>query len=304
VTNYVYDGLNPVQEKNGATVTANLLTGLGIDEFFTRTDGVGVRSLLPDALGSTVALGDGTGTLQTQYTYEPFGVTTQTGSASTSSYKYTGREDDGSGLIYYRARYYQPRLQRFIAEDPLGVLGGDANLYAYVWNVPIRYSDPSGQLGFTGGTAGAGVGAIIGGAIGILRASISDCSLLSGFAQGATVGAATGFLAGSGLGLVDVALGGGLASFDVSITAQNINNLASGANLNASSVISTAAKQGLLTTTVTAIGGGVGGLVRDVGASLGADVGAALGRLTSASISAQAAMVQGATQRLSSCGCR
>lgn len=57
-TNFVYDGLNPVQEKNGVTVTANLLTGLGIDEFFTRTDGVGVRSLLPDALGSTVALGD------------------------------------------------------------------------------------------------------------------------------------------------------------------------------------------------------------------------------------------------------
>jgi YD repeat-containing protein len=39
-TNFVYDGLNPVQEKNGVTVTANLLTGLGIDEFFTRTDGV------------------------------------------------------------------------------------------------------------------------------------------------------------------------------------------------------------------------------------------------------------------------
>jgi YD repeat-containing protein len=96
-TNFVYDGLNPVQEKSGATVTANLLTGLGIDEFITRTDGVGVRSLLPDALGSTVALGDNTGTLQTQYTYEPFGVTTQTGLASTSSYKYTGREDDGTG---------------------------------------------------------------------------------------------------------------------------------------------------------------------------------------------------------------
>ena len=46
-TNFLYDGLNPVQEKNGRAVTANLLTGLGIDEFFTRTDGVGVRALLP-----------------------------------------------------------------------------------------------------------------------------------------------------------------------------------------------------------------------------------------------------------------
>jgi RHS repeat-associated protein len=143
VTNFVYDGLNPAQEKNGATVTANLLTGLGIDEFFTRTDGVGVRALMTDALGSTVALGDGTGTLQTQYTYEPFGYTTQTGLASTNSYKYTGREDDGSGLLYYRTRYYHPRLQRFISEDPIGLRGG-INRYAYVANNPSRRIDPLG----------------------------------------------------------------------------------------------------------------------------------------------------------------
>ncbi|UVT15735.1 MAG: DUF4157 domain-containing protein [Nitrospira sp.] len=144
ITNFVYDGLNPVQEKNGGTVTANLLTGLGIDEFFTRTDAVGSHSLLPDALGSTAALGDNAGTLQTQYTYEPFGVVSQTGPASTSSYKYTGREDDGTGLMYYRARYYQPRLQRFIAEDPIGVRGGDVNLYVYVRNMPSSLIDPLG----------------------------------------------------------------------------------------------------------------------------------------------------------------
>jgi RHS repeat-associated protein len=156
VINYVYDGLNPVQEKNGATVTANLLTGLGIDEFFTRTDSVGVRSLLPDPLGSTVALGDGTGTLQTQYTYEPFGFVSQTGAASTSSYKYTGREDDGTGLFYYRARYYQPRLQRFAAEDPIGLRGG-INAYPYVFNNPLRFSDPAGQDAWAGGEGTAGV---------------------------------------------------------------------------------------------------------------------------------------------------
>jgi RHS repeat-associated protein len=143
-TNFVYDGLNPVQEKAGATVTANLLTGLGIDEFFTRTDGVGSRALLPDALGSTVALGDGTGTLQTQYTYEPFGYATQTGQANSSSYKYTGREDDGTGLYYYRARYYHPRLQRFISEDPIGFQAGDVNIYAYTRNSATNWRDPLG----------------------------------------------------------------------------------------------------------------------------------------------------------------
>jgi RHS repeat-associated protein len=156
-TNFVYDGLNPVQEKAGATVTANLLTGLGIDEFLTRTDGVGTSALLSDALGSTVALGDGTGTLQTQYTYEPFGYASQTGAANTNSYKYTGREDDGSGLYYYRARYYHPRLQRFIGEDPLGFGGRDANLYGYVGENPLAFVDPTGEFGIIGGAIGAGV---------------------------------------------------------------------------------------------------------------------------------------------------
>jgi len=49
---FVYDGLNPVQEQSDGMVTANLLTGLGIDEFFTRTDAVGTSALLPDALGT------------------------------------------------------------------------------------------------------------------------------------------------------------------------------------------------------------------------------------------------------------
>jgi RHS repeat-associated protein len=75
-------------------------------------------------------------------------MTTQTGAASTSSYKYTGREDDGSGLLYYRARYYHPRLQRFISEDPIEFRGG-INLYRYVSNNPIKWKDSNGtgQIG-------------------------------------------------------------------------------------------------------------------------------------------------------------
>lgn len=82
-----------------------------------------------------------------QYTYEPFGFTTQTGTASTNSYKFTGREDDGTGLYYYRARYYQPRFQRFIAEDPIEFSGGSFNVYSYVANDPMNYIDPEGLFG-------------------------------------------------------------------------------------------------------------------------------------------------------------
>jgi RHS repeat-associated protein len=146
---------------------ANLLTGLGIDQVFTRTDGTGTRELFSDALGSTVALANSAGAVQTSYTYEPFGGTTQTGTASSNSFKFTGREDDGTGLMYYRARYYSPRLQRFISEDPIGFLGGDSNLYVYVWDQPTSFRDPLGWWGVggvLGGSASYGLGAA-GGAI-------------------------------------------------------------------------------------------------------------------------------------------
>ncbi len=95
-------------------------------------DAAGPRSMLSDGLGSTLALVDNAGNLQTQYTYEPFGKTTFTGAPSTNAVQCTGRENDGTGLYYYRARYYHTRLQRFISQDPIGFNGGDVNLYAYV----------------------------------------------------------------------------------------------------------------------------------------------------------------------------
>jgi RHS repeat-associated protein len=143
-TDFNFDGLTVVQEKNGTVVKANLLTGLGIDETFGRTEGTVNNWFLPDGLGSTLGITDANGVLQTQYTYDPFGSTTVTGAASTNSFEFTGRENDGTGLYYYRARYYQPGLQRFIGEDPSGFAGNDANLYAYVTNDPVNFIDSTG----------------------------------------------------------------------------------------------------------------------------------------------------------------
>jgi RHS repeat-associated protein len=123
---------------------ANVLTGLGVDEYFVRTDAGGPSTILTDALGSTVALTDSAGGVQTQYTYEPFGATTKTGAATGNSIDYTERESDATGLKYYRARYYHPGLQRFISEDPIGFAAGDTNVYAYVFNSPTELRDPSG----------------------------------------------------------------------------------------------------------------------------------------------------------------
>jgi len=147
-TQYLYDSLNPVQELNSSNgVVANLLTGLGIDEYFTRTDtSTGVTStFLGDALGSTIGLvASNNGPIATNYTYQPFGSTTIGGSANGNSYQFTSRENDGTGLYFYRARYYSPTFQRFIAQDPIGFSGGDVNLYGYVGGDPVMFRDPTG----------------------------------------------------------------------------------------------------------------------------------------------------------------
>jgi RHS repeat-associated protein len=91
-----------------------------------------------------LGLTDSSGALPTQYTYEPFGNTTVSGSTNANPYQYTGRENDGTGLYYYRARYYHPQLQRFISEDPLRLGGGDPNFYAYAGNDPFNQKDPFG----------------------------------------------------------------------------------------------------------------------------------------------------------------
>jgi RHS repeat-associated protein len=140
-TNYLYDGANIVQELVSGTPTANLLSG-GIDEVFTRTDSTWTANFLADGLGSTLALANSSGSVQTEYTYDPFGNTSISGSATTP-YEYTGRENDGTGLYFYRARYLSPTLQRFASEDPIGLAGG-TNFYAYVENDPTNFRDPLG----------------------------------------------------------------------------------------------------------------------------------------------------------------
>jgi RHS repeat-associated protein len=160
-TEFLYDGLNAVQEKTGGVPSANLLVG-GVDEVFTRADGTGAQTLLRDGLDSTLALVDSSGSVLTEYTYEPFGNTTTSGTTSSNPSQYTGRENDGTGLYYYRARYYSPTLQRFISEDPIGLMGGP-NLYAYVENRVPNFKDPLGRdlVGVVGGgTAGAAVGGL------------------------------------------------------------------------------------------------------------------------------------------------
>jgi RHS repeat-associated protein len=170
VTQFLYDGNDTTAEIGGGAIGANYLRSLNIDEPFIRQSIAGSEHYHTDALGSSLALGNVQGTSTTTYSYEPFGRSTVAG-VSSNSLQYTGRENDGTGLIYYRARYYHPQLQRFIEEDPIEFAGG-INPYAYVINNPVRFIDPFGlfmdTLPMSGPASGAfqittGAAAVAGG---------------------------------------------------------------------------------------------------------------------------------------------
>lgn len=142
-TSFLFDGANATQELSGSTPISNLING-GIDEIFTRSDSSGNFTSLKDAIGSTIALVDAGGNIVTSYAYDPFGSTTASGTTNSNTSQYTGRENEGNGLYFYRARYYSPQLGRFISQDPMGFAGSGMDFYAYVSDDSINFSDPFG----------------------------------------------------------------------------------------------------------------------------------------------------------------
>jgi RHS repeat-associated protein len=211
-TQFLYDGLNPVQELQANTPNANLLTG-SLDEYFTRTDSSNnVSTLLTDTLGSTIGLVGPAQSIGTSYTYQPFGATTAGGAANGSSFQFTGRENDGTGLYFYRARYYSPTFQRFVSQDPIGFAAGDPNLYGYALSNPVTLKDPSGRFVplivlAIGGVFGGGAAAYSN------YGAYSSGAITGGqYFEAIAFGAATGVLAAIPTGIVGSIVAGALAA--------------------------------------------------------------------------------------------
>jgi RHS repeat-associated protein len=142
-TLWAYDGEDIVRETVG-TGTLRYVHGSSVDESLAPEDGTGVLSYVhPDGLGSVIRTTTGAGAPASSRRYDAFGNLEIGG---TSGHAFTGREWDAPlGLAYYRARYYDPEVGRFISEDPLKFVGG-VNFYGYVGNRPTVFRDPSGLL--------------------------------------------------------------------------------------------------------------------------------------------------------------
>jgi len=186
-TYYVYDGMYAVAELNGHLdlkskyiYTNGMLVGKidSDDELF---------QYFHDGLGSITMITDTTGSYQDLYTYDDFGNFRHKVENVPNSYCYTGqeRDEEPSGLYNLRARYYAAGIGRFTQEDPVfgmkkfsasccsdgfSILNESAtyeialflyfaelenpqflNRYVYVYNNPLNYVDPTGEIGF--GTA-------------------------------------------------------------------------------------------------------------------------------------------------------
>jgi RHS repeat-associated protein len=143
--NYVNDGEDVIEDRStSGTSLTRYLNGLGIDNKIRQKDQSSGATYYfhGDQVGSTVMLTDASGSVAEQISYSPFGVTA---GSNLTRFEYTGRERDSiTGWNYYRARWYDADVGRFMGEDPIA-FGGGNNWYAYVDNNPLNATDPSGM---------------------------------------------------------------------------------------------------------------------------------------------------------------
>jgi RHS repeat-associated protein len=150
VEQMVYNGANITLTFDGVgNLTHRYLYGSVRDQVLADETSSGqILWALSDNQGSVRDIVDSTGSGLNHITYDSFGkVVSETDPTTEFRFGYTGRDrDEETGLDYYRSRYYNPAIGRFISEDPIEFAGGDGNLYRYVGNSPSMATDPSGLL--------------------------------------------------------------------------------------------------------------------------------------------------------------
>ena len=134
---YLYeDGKIVLEEDGNGTETARNIYGIYL---LSRETADGDYTYRFNGHGDVIALTDSTGTVVASYYYDPFGVITEETGEVINPFRYVGEfYDVETGMVYLRARYYDPSIGRFISEDPIR---DGYNWYVYCSNNPIRYVD-------------------------------------------------------------------------------------------------------------------------------------------------------------------
>lgn len=150
----VYDESMPAYEFHDGEAEPSVMYLYGkdrIDDYYGiwRRDS-GMHWFLTDHLGGILRTLDAEGETAAAVSYDAFGVRISLESADPASLpamRFAGSVfDEESGLYHLRARYYDPMIGRFLSPDPLGFEAGDVNLYRYVGNSPLHFTDPTGEL--------------------------------------------------------------------------------------------------------------------------------------------------------------
>ena len=141
---YLYEnGKIVLEEAGNGTETARNVYGIYL---LSRETADGDYTYRFNGHGDVIALTDSTGTVVASYYYDPFGVITEETGEVTNPFRYVGEYyDQETGMVYLRARYYDPSIGRFISEDPIR---DGYNWYVYCSNNPIMYIDPLGLFDY------------------------------------------------------------------------------------------------------------------------------------------------------------
>jgi len=194
---YVWDGDDLLAELDGGgNRLAEYTYYPGVDQIHSMRRGGPTGEtyyFAQDFPGNVIGLFNTAGNLIWQYRYSAFGADLPgfpRGAVPVeNTLRFAGRQlDTETGLYYVRARYFDPRLARFISEDAAGLQGG-MNPYVYAGNNPANYTDPSGQFIFAIIGFIAIAGAEVAAGATVIAAVVTAATVMGAVALGSAVAA-------------------------------------------------------------------------------------------------------------------